>query len=192
MTWLHGALAGSPAVVRCSKESNTPVLAYPWSTEPAAALGALKPAGGLWPADCAKGESGPELVLSWEDGAAAEVFRLLRESGADAALINGERLAERMGEAPDPWAWDVPRIADALASGNFDAYDVDPLPAADVVLAVAPGSWFLESPFRPPLEPDPDGNLLIECLEFGLHHCFGAGGRIDIFLDGRGAAIVRY
>jgi hypothetical protein len=179
--------------VRISKENNTPVLAYPWSAEaPLAALEALKPAGGLWPADLRSGESMPVLALSWEDGAAAETIRLLWESGADAALVNGERLAERMREAPDPWTWDVTAIADTLAAGDFDAYDVDQLPASDVPLAVPPGTWLLESPFRPPLEPDPGGNILMEGLGFGLHHLFGAAGRIDVYLDERGAAILRY
>jgi hypothetical protein len=191
--WQHGALGGSSASVRIFKGCNTPVLAYPWSAEePSVAPGVLRPAGGLWTADFRSGESGPELVLSWEDGAAAEIFRLLRESVIDAALVNGERLASRMREAPDPWSWDVTAIADTLAAGDFDAYDIDPLPVSDVPLTVPPGTWLLESPFRPPLEPDPGGNILIEGLGFGLHHLFGAGGRMDVFLDERGAAVSYY
>jgi hypothetical protein len=192
LQWMCVTDFHAPVALACSKRRNAPVLAYPWSSVDGscAVRGALRPAGGLFPRDLRQGETGLELVLSWEDGAVAEVFRTLWESGLDTGRINGERLAERMRGAPDPWAWDIVSIAQALASGEFTAYDVDPLPVQDVRLFAPEGEWFLESPFRPSLGSGPDGDLLVEGLSYGLHHLFGGDRRIDVFLDARGASTV--
>jgi hypothetical protein len=184
----------SPVTIACSKSSNSPVLAYPWSPSDrsCAEPGMLRPAGGIFPGDLRQSAEGLELVLSWEDGAAAEVFRSLLELGVDAELINGERLAGRMGSAADPWAWDVNSVAESLAAGHFNAYDLDLLPRSDVGLRVGAGEWILESPFRQPGIADAEGTLLLPGLGYGLHHIFSRGARIDVYLDARGAASVRY
>jgi hypothetical protein len=184
----------SAVAIACSKRTNAPVLAYPWSPSDrsCAEPGMLRPAGGIFPGALRHSTGGMELVLSWEDGAAAEVFRSLLERGVDADLINGERLAERMGSAADPWAWDVNSVAEALSAGHFNAYDLDPLPKSDVGLRVGAGEWILESPFRQPGIADAEGTLLLPGLDYGLHHIFSRGARIDVYLDARGAASVRY
>lgn len=181
--------------ISCSKMGNSPVLAYPWRAAAEGTLvprGSLKPAGGLFPRNLRRAAGGVELVLSWEDGAAAEVFRALLESGTDTDLVNGERLADRIAEASDPWALDLGSIAQCIASGDFNAYDIDPLPAADVRLSVPEGEWLLENPFRPVQRAGPEGTLLLQGLSFGLHHVFGCGRRLDVFLDARGAAVDPY
>jgi len=183
---------GSPVRISCSKRGNSPVLAYPWGSAAgsAAAFEALRPAGGLFPRDLRQGAAGLELVLSWEDGAAAEVFRALFEGGIDTGLVNGERLADLMRDTPDPWEWDLESIAWHIAERDFSVYDIDRLPSRDVRLPAPQGAWFLESPFRPALSAGPDGMLILEELTFGMHHLFGGGGRMDVFLDARGASMV--
>ncbi len=184
--------ADSPVRISCSKRGNSPVLGYPWSAGAgsAAAFGTLKPAGGLFPRNLRRGDEGLELVLSWEDGAAAEVFRALFEGGIDAELVNGARLADLMGDSPDPWEWDLESIASRIAERDFSAYDIDRLPSRDVRLPAPEGAWFMESPFRPALSAGPDGTLILEGLTFGMHHLFGGGRRMDVFLDARGASTV--
>ena len=183
-----GVEAEAAVRLPCSRQQNAPVLAYPGSAAEgsSAATGELRPAGALL-----RGGMETELRLSWADGAVAEVFRALWESGVDAALINGPRLAERMRAAPDPWTWDVRAIASALAAGEFTAADMDPLPAADVRLRSLTGTWILESPFRPACEADPGGELALQGLSFGIHRLFGGGRRAEVYLDENGA-VVRY
>jgi hypothetical protein len=184
--------AGSPVRVSCSKRGNSPVLAYPWcaGAGSAAAFAALRPAGGLFPRDLRQGAAGLELVLSWEDGAAAEVFRALFEGGIDTELVNGDRLARLLEDTPDPWEWNLESIVSDIAEGDFTAYDIDRLPSRDVRLPAPQGAWFMESPFYPVLATGPDGRLFLESLTFGLHHLFGGGRRMDVFLDARGASTV--
>ncbi len=191
--WRAEAAEGAASVLlSCSKRGNTPVLAYPWSAAQgtAAVRGTLRPAGGLFPLHLRQGADAPELVLSWEDGALAEVFRALCGSGYDAAPVNAGRLAERMREAPDPWVWDVSAIAQDIASGQFSAYDIEGLPVADVRLGAPAGDWLTESPFRPAVAAGQDGTLILEGLGFGLHSLFSLGRRMDFYLDARGVSVV--
>lgn len=169
-------------VVRLPKVANWPVLAVP------TARGVrLPPAGALWPWDL----SGEELVVSWEGGPAAEVFAGLVREGVDIAPINGERLLEEMGSrcAGDPWALDLVHIADRLASGVFRVTDIRLLPCRDVELAetllppAPPGEWFLESPFRSPLDPEPGQPLRLPQVPLGYHRLFAAASGTVVGMD---------
>jgi hypothetical protein len=178
-----------PMTVTCSKRSNAPLLAYPWDGAVSTSVprAALKPAGGIWPLGVEQDNGRGVLELQWEDGPAAEVIRGLWEAGMDTGLVNAERLAASMRECEDPWRWDVIGIEGRLASGDFDVYDIDPLPREDVIFAAPDGDWISEDPFRAVIRPDSEGFLTLKDLPYGRHTLFGRDdARIEIYLDERG------
>jgi hypothetical protein len=195
-----------PVAITCGKTANAPVLAYPWSpgagggaragprgSTASAEPGDLRPAGGLWPsgseAEDAPGGA-PRLVLSWEDGPLAEVFRRLWEGGIDTGLVNSARLSQYMRRFPDPWKLDLVKVAQKLAEGGFTAYDIDCLPTKDVVLYASEGEWFMEDPFVSVLTAGQDGCLGVPAMTYGQHVLFGPGGaRLQAYLDARGLAV---
>jgi hypothetical protein len=182
-------------IVSCSKTPHMPVLAYPWVPGDGArapiAPGVLRPAGGLFPIGVEFGSAGGSLALRWEYGPVAELFLLLHEAGMDVGLVDAERLLDLMGNDEDPWRWDIEGIASQIASGDFNAYDIDPLPRKMVRLRAGPGTWLLEDPFRAPMMTDPEGCLEPAWLPFGRHSFLGPDGmRLDVYLDERGAVVL--
>lgn len=158
---------GGQASLRLPKRVNWPVLAHPW------ARGArLAPAGGLYPLDLDAG--GDCLVLRWERGPAAEVFQALIREGFEVGRVNARRLLEEMTarSTGDPFRLDLPALAAQLASEEFRVTDIRLLPARNVALEVAPGTWLLESPFRPAQCIAAGEALHIPALSLGAHRLF--------------------
>jgi hypothetical protein len=153
---------GGQASLRLPKRANWPVLAYPW------ARGArLAPAGGL-------DAGGDCLELRWEHGPAAEVFQALIREGFEVGRVNTRRLVEEMmaRSTGDPFRLDLQALAAQLASEEFRVTDIVLLPARDVALEVAPGTWLLESPFRPAQCIAAGEALRILALSLGAHRLF--------------------
>ena len=173
---------GGSAILRLPKRSNWPVLAYP------RARGVrLPPAGGLFPLDL--NAAGDTLELSWEHGPAAEVFQLLAREGFDLGPLNARRLLEEMRSRSggDPYCLDLELLAGRLVSGQFRATDLRLRPARDVTLELAPGTWFLESPFRPARALEAGQALLLPAVPLGAHRLFAVEqpGGCDLFVGER-------
>ncbi len=97
-----------------------------------------------------------------------------------------------MGRVDDPWGLDLDAITDKLARGDFDAYDVDPLPRRSVSLAAGPGTWILESPFQPARAAEAGGNLLLAEVPLGLHTLFSLEGhRIRFAVSENEVVVIR-
>jgi hypothetical protein len=157
----------SQVSLRLPKRANWPVLAFPW------VRGArLAPAGGLYPQDLDLG--GDCLQLRWEHGSAAEVFQALIREGFEVGRVNARRLVEEMlaCSAGDPCRLDLPALAAQLASDEFRVTDIRLLPARDVALEIGPGTWLLESPFRPAQRIAAGEALRIPALSLGAHRLF--------------------
>jgi hypothetical protein len=184
---LPDALPGARPAVRLPKRANGPVLAYPWARGVR-----LPPAGGLFPLDLAP--DGDTLELSWEHGPAAEVFQALAREGFDIARVNARRLVAEMlvHSAGDPGCLDLESLADRLASGEFRVTDIRPLPARELTLQVPPGTWFLESPFRPAQTLAPGQALMLPAVPLGLHRLFAVDppGGFDLFVGEREVFLV--
>ncbi len=180
---------GDPLEVSIPKEGNGPLLAWPAIGDGAKRL--LRPAGALYPGDLATtGAAGESIVLSWEAGPLAVLVAGLRLQGFDVQRINARRLREEMAREADPWAWDLAAIGARLVDGTFSVDDMDPLPWADVRVTVAPGAWFLESPFQPPAAVDGAGMLELPGLSFGAHTLLAAGGGMMALWLGREGLVV--
>ncbi len=165
-------------VISCRKAGNTPILAYPVAGN---AGGFLRPAGGLYPEDCIDQGDPARLLLSWQNGCLAHIFRHLAQRGYDTSLVNAERLASYIAKHSDPWSLDLQAIAEKLIRGDFSAYDIDLLPARDVTLKPGEGQWFLESPFSPVCRIGDSELLTLPGLSLGLHALFREeGGMIRI------------
>ncbi|MBN2552216.1 MAG: hypothetical protein JXB06_05580 [Spirochaetales bacterium] len=169
----------TPVRVELPKACFLPVLAYP---DPAAGIGELPPAGGVYPLDCTA--SGLSLLLSWEQGPAAEALRRLLSSGVDCSAVNVERLRREMSGRcrGDPWALDLEHIGARLASGQFRLTDIRLAPGRDVTIETGPGRWFLESPFRRPVTVEPEGLLSLEAVPLGAHFLFDGDSGACLFL----------
>jgi hypothetical protein len=135
--------------LRVPKSQNVPVLGYPVAVEGRCVL---PPAAAVFPADLAADHC--TLALSWERGPAGEILRRLGVQGVDLETLNAPRLCREIEErfAPDPWALDLDRAADALVCGSFRVTDLRALDRREVRLPVGAGWWFLESPFFPTVE----------------------------------------
>ena len=180
--------ADQAAVIRCWKAGNSPVLAYPIAGPSA---GLLRPAGGLYPHDCVDNNGAQELVLSWEGGCAASIFKLLAERGFDTSLVNAERLGSFLARRQDPWDLDLKGIAQKLSMGQFSAYDIDLLPARDVALRPGAGEWFLESPFAAAHSAAEAETMTLPGLSIGMHALFSVQGRwIRIWVGEKETVIV--
>ena len=166
---------GAEAVITCWKAGNSPVLAYPRAERSG---GLLRPAGGLYPADCAAAGAHREIALSWRGGCRASVFKLLAETGLDTSLVNAEKLESYLARYPDPWALDLEAIAEKLARGDFTAYDIDLLPASDVAVSPGTGDWFLESPFARVQAAASTETITLPGLSSGIHALFSIQGQV--------------
>jgi hypothetical protein len=169
----------SGANVRCLRESNTPVLAFPLTEldERDGSPGFLRPAGALYPGDIREDPGGDTLALSWEAGPAASVMLELALLGLRTSQFNAMRLREELLVVPDPWDVDLCAVAEKIAAGTFSVFDIDALPCRDVTLWPGQGSWALESPFRPATAADGSGRVLIAGLSVGRHLLATAAGR---------------
>jgi hypothetical protein len=138
--------------------------------------------------------AGDALVLSWEHGAAAEVFLLLVREGLDPGLLNARRLLEEMQarSGGDPGRLDLQLLAERLASGQFRVTDLRLKPARDVSLAIPSGSWFLESPFRSPQALEAGQTLLLPEVPLGAHTLFAVElpGGYELFVGEREALLL--
>ena len=158
---------GGQTSLRLPKRVNWPVLAYPW------ARGArLAPAGGLYPLDLDPG--GDCLELRWEHGPAAEAFQALIREGFEVGRVNARRLVEEMlaRSTGDPFRLDLQALAGGLASEEFRVTDIQLLPSRDIALEMPPGTWLLESPFRPAQHKTAGEELRIPALSLGAHRLF--------------------
>ncbi len=180
--------AGGSVTLRLPKRANWPVLAYP------CARGVLlPPAGGLFPLDL--GPQGDTLALSWEHGPAAELLQALAREGFDIGCLNARRLLEEMlaRSAGDPGRLDLNHLAACLVSGEFRVTDLCLLPAPDITLELAPGTWFLDSPFRPAQSLAAGQALLLAAVPLGRHRLFAeqAPGAFDLYVgEGEGEVLL--
>jgi hypothetical protein len=154
-------------VIELPKILHLPVLAYPVVSVKSLEL---PPAGAIYPTDCDSQSSG--LTLSWESGAVAEVLYRLWIRGVNCSSINAPRLRTEMVERcqGDPWSLDLSLICSQLASRDFRVTDIHLSPYRDLLLESNSGNWFLESPFRTPVEAE--GCLRLERVPLGTHLLF--------------------
>ena len=180
------------AEIFCSKEQNSPVLAYPWIVEgsPAGSNRVLPPAGGFFPLSLEDAGGQEALCLSWEDGCAALVVSRVKALGRDIGLFNVSRLVELMRLADDPWSWDAVGMAESIAAGEFTAFDIDPLPSREVELAVCEGEWFIESPCATARCVDSGGTLVLPAVPLGAHTLFSMDGSATSLYVGQRETIV--
>ena len=142
-----------------AKQINLPVLAYPIGA------GALPPAGGIYPIDLSDRE---ELCLTWENGPIALLLITLREQGVDPSGFNCRRLAEELASRDDPWNIDMESVGEKMIRGSFRVTDIRPRPSRTSTLPFDSGSWYTESPFRPP-QPAGSKGLRLENVTLGYH-----------------------
>jgi hypothetical protein len=174
----------APVSIELPKVINLPILAYPILAAQSVELPA---AGGVYPLDCSI--SGNTISLCWQQGAVAEVLFRLWSQGVDCSVVNVSRLRREMTSrclgdpwAGDPWALDLDRICEKLAAEEFRLTDIRPIPHRDLKLEPGPGQWFLESPFRQPVQAEADGVLLLEAVPFGAHFLFESSAGACLFL----------
>ena len=179
--------AAGSASLRLPKRANWPVLACPRARGVV-----LPPAGALYPLDL--DSDGESLRLSWEHGPAAQVLQELARQGVDVSRLNGERLLEQMLalSAGDPGGLDLDHLASRLASGEFRVTDLRLRPTRELCLELPPGTWFLDSPFRPAQELEPGQELLLAAVPWGRYHLFAVQlpGGFDLFVGERKALLV--
>ena len=173
---------GAAVAIDCSKEGNTPILAYPCRAGDREGeldkAGSLRPAGGIYPSSLDASGSRPALLLHWEDGAAATVLFRLLTLGRDTSLVNATRLLQYFRVEQDPWILDLELIEEKLAAGKFTAYDIDKLPRRDVRVQAGSGEWFTESPFSSVTSQAGEEALGLPGLSLGMHGLFSTDGRL--------------
>jgi len=171
---------GTQPVIELPKILFLPVLAYPAIS---AESFQLPPAGGIYPIDC--NTQGSTITMSWESGATAEVLYRLWIHGVNCSTINVPRLRTEMVERceGDPWSLDLSLICSQLANRDFRATDIHLAPCRDLLLESSPGQWFLESPFRTPVEAE--DSLRLERVPLGSHLLFdgATGSCFFLFVD---------
>ncbi len=184
---LPDAPAGGSVALRLPKQANWPVLAYPQARGER-----LPPAGALFPLDL--DADGDTLALSWEHGPAAEVIQALAREGFEVACLNARRLLEemRLRSAGDPGGLDLDHLAARLASGEFRVTDLRLLPARDLALQLPPGTWFLDSPFRPAQAVADGQGLLLPAVPLGRRRlfCEQPPGGFDLYVGEREVLLV--
>jgi hypothetical protein len=170
---------GTPLAIELSKILYLPVLAYPIISAESLQL---PPAGGIYPLDCNTQSSA--ITLSWESGAAAEVLYRLWIHGVNCSTINVPRLRVEMVERceGDPWSLDLSLICSQLANRDLRVTDIHLAPCRDLLLESSPGQWFLESPFRTPVEAA-EGYLRLERVPLGPHLLFNGASGSCFFLS---------
>ena len=119
------------------------------------------------------------------DAAVVTIARPVKNDLLDTEFLGltGNQLADFLRRAADPWMLDLDGIAQKIAEGCFNAYDIDPLPGRDVTVRPGAGEWFLESPFCPVMTVQADGTLTLLNLALGMHGLFSMNGqmnRIDV------------
>ena len=152
----------------------------------------LKPAGLLYPADCAgdpdalPSQEPTRVRLSYASGYAAEVGRKIEASGLDAAAFPLKRLeASWSDKGKDPWTLQPWKAAKALAEGAFRV-TLFPAPSANVRLPE--GTWYPESPFcRLNVV---EGGVREALLPKGLCLFYGESGLVEIQVGEDGGALV--
>lgn len=155
-------------VIQLPKVLHLPVLAYP--NLPGQSI-ELPPAGGVYPLDC---DISNTIMLSWQQGATAEILYRLWHQGVDCSAVNVPRLAGEISARSqgDPWALDLDRICARLGAETFRVSDIRLAPSRALLLEPGAGSWFLESPFRIRVPTDTDGSLFLEAVPLGAHILF--------------------
>lgn len=164
--------------LRLPKRNNTPVLVYPVLRGVR-----LKPAGGILPYDVVDRNI---LLLSWEQGFIAELYRELYNTTDSIHVINTGRLTEEIARAAfDPWSLDRERIAEGLRYAQFSSHLISTKETLDITLNARPGQWICDNPFAQPVDVGGDSVFSLEGAYGGLHRFFKADdeGRIDLFID---------
>jgi hypothetical protein len=171
---------GTQPVIELPKILYLPVLAYPIISAKSLEL---PPAGAIYPTDT----QSSSITLSWESGAAAEVLYRLMIRGVNCSSINAPRLRTEMVERcqGDPWSLDLSLICSQLASRDFRVTDIHLTPYRDLLLESYSGHWFLESPFRTPVNAE--GYLRLERVPLGTHLLFNGatGSCFFLFVEAR-------
>jgi hypothetical protein len=171
---------GTHPAIELPKILHLPVLAYPAISAQSLEL---PPAGGVYPVDCNTQSS--SITLSWESGAAAEVLYRLWIHGVNCSSINVTRLRTEMAQRcqGDPWSLDLSLLCSQLANRDFRVTDIHLAPHRDLSFELSPGRWFLESPFRAPVETE--GYLSLERVPLGTHLLFdgATGSCFFLFVD---------
>jgi hypothetical protein len=165
----------APVAVTCARGVNIPVLAYPSREH-------LRPAGGFYPFSLRDFQGQQVLELTWQDGAAALVVERLVREGLDVSLFNVPRLRKFLEKSGDPWDVDLDTVAEKIARGEFNAWDINRLPTRDVDVFPGSGTWFLESPFSGSWNVE-SGRIRLATVSLGGHYLFsleGACWRLEV------------
>jgi len=180
----------APVVIQLPKVLYVPVLAYPTLSGRSIEL---PPAGGVYPLDC--DITANTILLSWQQGATAEVLYRLWKQGVDCSAVNVPRLSGEMSSRSlgDPWALDSDRICTRMAAEAFRLTDIRPAPCRDLRLEPGSGQWFLESPFRKPVQAQADGSLILEAVPLGNHILFEypAGACYFLYVEEETSLMIR-
>ena len=139
----------------------SPVLAWPLWPEKGLSTGIFMPAGAIFPFDV----HGSTLVLSWQGGIDAVLYRELAKAGSngDAGkrqphLFDWPRFRELFDDPSfnadvraDPWLANWPYIAQRIVQSGFDRRRLVPEGRSSLSIPVGPGPWVGTSPFAAPL-----------------------------------------
>jgi hypothetical protein len=144
------------------------VFAAPYWPEKGIAPGVFKPAGAIFPFDT----DGKSLILSWQGGVDAVLFRELaiacQESAGSASgstsvprlpdNFNWPRFRQLFADPSlneeiraDPWLADWQAIAEKIVQSGFDKRRLVPETRVNMKIPVNSGPWIGASPFAPPL-----------------------------------------
>jgi hypothetical protein len=98
----------------------------------------------------------------------------------------------RLRSAADPGGLDLDYLATCLASGEFRVTDLRLLPARDLALQLAPGTWFLDSPFRPAQTVAAGQCLLLPAVPLGRRRlfCEQQPGGFDMYVGEREVLLI--
>ncbi|MGB4571346.1 MAG: hypothetical protein WBH97_00845 [Rectinemataceae bacterium] len=169
-----------------------PILAYPFIGR-----NRMHPAGGLYPLQVRAAAQAPfsmpfpgervELALGFESGYAAEVARIMENSGFNPWKYPLERLEESWkGRVADPWSLQAESVAEKLAVGTFRA-DLFREAERFPVTLPGPGPWLHESPFAARVGSDSGSGCPVE-LPAGLHRFAGSSCGLSVLVDDDGTA----
>ena len=131
-----------PTVLSLARESPIILVAYPQDSSLPDGY-RIKPAGCLLPVVKA---SQTEIMLTWEDGFAAQKILELADAGISPRAINLERFADAVGLRGDgaPWDLDQRRLWADLLAGELWIYSFKLLPPHSVDLPLPTGFWYGE------------------------------------------------
>ena len=142
----------------------------------------LRPAGALYPegfepAILPLPRGKPRLVVRWEDGWCASVWRLIEEAGGAPSYDFARLGKESAARLPDPWTVEPRIVAKALLEGSFRS-DQLRVRGARVVSLPGPGPWFPDSPLAQVPQASESGYSTI--LGTGLWHFYSRG--LELFV----------